>query len=242
MITNSRKLTNDLVIHQYRGKVSNIYILEDNKQKATFLVDCGMPSDAKLLIETLSSMPPLKYIVCTHFHVDHASGWIKLKKVFKNCEIWFHEKAKPFVMGNERIPFPSFGDFTAILIPCLKESGYFPGMGELLYGGLYGTPFKKGFPGNRVKFFTNEQPVLPNFKIIHTPGHRPDSVSFFDPLSGILISGDFLVVINGKVLINTFVASQKDQEDSIIKIKNIKDIKFICPGHGICRPFSTAEL
>jgi len=39
-------------------------------------------------------------------------------------------------------------------------------------------------------------------------------------------------VINGKVLINTFVASQKDQEDSIIKIKNIKDIKFIYPGHG----------
>lgn len=242
MIKNTQKLSNDLVIHQYQGKASNIYILEDNKQKATFLVDCGMPSDARSLIDTLSSMPPLKYIVCTHFHPDHASGWINLKKVFKDCEIWFHEKAKPFVRGHKRIPFPSLGDFTAILIPCLKESGYFPGIGDLLYGGLYGSPFKKGFPGNMVKFFTNEQPVLPGFKTIHTPGHRPESVSFIDPTSGILISGDFLVVINGKVIINTFVASQKDQEDSKIKIKKINGIKFIYPGHGVCRPFSVRDL
>ncbi len=242
MITNSRKLTKDLAIHRYQGQVSNIYILEDNQQKATFLVDCGMPSDASLLIDALSSMPPLKHIVCTHFHVDHVSGWLTLKKIFKDCKIWFHEKAKPGVRGHERIPFPAFVDLTAILIPCMKESGYFPGIGELLYGGLYGTPFKKGFPGNRINFFTTAQPVLPGFTIIHTPGHRPDSVSFFDPLSGILISGDFLVVINGRVIINTFVANQKDQEDSIKKIKNIKGIKFIYPGHGICRPFSIKEL
>lgn len=241
MITNTQKLTDDRVIHQVKGKAGNIYILADNNHKAAFLVDCGMPSDADNLVETLSTLPPLKSIVCTHFHVDHASGWIRLKKVFKDCEIMFHEKAKPFVMGQKRIPYPALTDYFEILRPCMKESGYFPGFGDLFRGGIYGTPFKKGFPLDRVTFFTNDQQVLPGFITIHTPGHRPDSVSFFDPNSGILISGDFLVVINGKVIVNTFVASQKDQEDSIKKIRKMEGIRLIYPGHGNCVPFSMNE-
>jgi glyoxylase-like metal-dependent hydrolase (beta-lactamase superfamily II) len=103
---------------------------------------------------------------------------------------------------------------------------------------LYGTPFKKGFPLDQLKYFTNEQPVLPGFKTIQTPGHRPDSASFFDRESGILISGDFLVVINGKLISNTFVASKEDQKDSIDKIKSLTGLRFIYPGHGKCVPFT----
>lgn len=242
MITDTQQLTSDRVIHQFMGKASNFYIIEDNRQRATFLIDCGMPSDTKALFDFLRHLPPLRRIVCTHFHVDHVSGWISLKKVFENCEIWFHEKARPFIMGYERIPCPAFNDFVEMILPCMKESGYFPRPGELFKGALYGTPFKRGFPGDRVKFFANEDQVLPGFATIQTPGHRPESVSFFDQDSGILVSGDFLVVVNGHVIKNTFVASRKDQEDSITKIKSIKGIRFIYPGHGICRPFSVNAL
>ena len=119
----------------------------------------------------------------------------------------------------------------------MKESGYFPGPGDLFMGGLYGTPFKKGFPLDRLKYFANEQPVLPGFKTIQTPGHRPDSVSFFDQESGILISGDFMVVINRKLTRNTFVESKEDQKDSIEKIKGLTGLRFVYPGHGVCVPF-----
>lgn len=238
MITHTQNLTGDRTIRQFMGKASNIYIVEDNSQKATFLVDCGMPSDKKSLVKMLRRLPPLKRVVCTHFHVDHISGWTYLKAIFKECEIWFHEKAKPFVMGDQRIPFPSFDDYKEIIIPCMRASGYFPGPGDVFIGGLYGTPFKKGFPLDRVTFFKSKEPVLPGFKTIPTPGHRPDSASFFDPESGILISGDFLVVINGKLISNTFVASKKDQKDSINKIKSLNGIKYIFPGHGVCVPFA----
>jgi len=238
MITHTQNLTGDRMIHQFMGKASNIYIIEDNRQKATFLVDCGMWSDKKSLVKMLRRLPPLKRVVCTHFHVDHISGWTYLKAIFKECEIWFHEKAKPFVMGGQRIPFPSYADFKEIIIPCIKASGYFPRPGDVFMGGVYGTPFKKGFPLDRVTFLKSEEPVLPGFKTIPTPGHRPDSASFFDPESGILISGDFLVVINGKLISNTFVASKKDQKDSINKIKSLNGIKYIFPGHGVCVPFA----
>jgi glyoxylase-like metal-dependent hydrolase (beta-lactamase superfamily II) len=237
MITHLRHLSGNRTIRQFVGNASNIYIIEDDCQNATFLVDCGMWSDKRSLIEALKPMPPLKRVVCTHFHVDHVSGWTYLKTIFKECDIWFHEKARPFVMGDQRVPFPSYADYKDIIIPCMRASGYFPGLGDVFMGGMYGTPFKKGFPLDRITFFKNEQQVLPGFKTIPTPGHRPDSASFFDQESGILVSGDFLVVINGKLVSNTFVSSKKDQKDSVNKIKRLNGLRHVFPGHGKCVPF-----
>lgn len=242
MITNSMHLSRDRVIHTFRGRVSNIYIIEDNRQKASYFVDCGMPSDAEVLTKALHRLPPLKRVVCTHFHVDHVSGWYILKQHHKGCEIWFHEKAKFIIMGNERIPYPSFNDIVTIFLPCMREAGYSPSIGDLFKGGLYGTPFKKGFPSDQVKYFSSEQSVLPGFRTIHTPGHRPDSVSFFDQDKGIFISGDFLLVINGELINNTFLASPEEQKASIDKIRRMDSIKHIFPGHGISLPFSKAYL
>lgn len=241
-ISNTLELSDDRVIHQYRGNASNIYILIDKIQNTACLIDCGMPSDAKDLINVLKFFPRLNQIVCTHFHVDHVSGWICLKKSLKSVEILFHETSRPFVTGHEAIPFPSFGDIKEILIPCMKEAGYFPGPNDILGGGLYGTPFKKGFPLDRLSFFATESSVLPGFDIIHTPGHRPDSVSFFDPKSGILICGDVLVVIKKRLKINTFVEDKMEQENTIRKIKQLKGLKYIFPGHGDCVPFAGGQI
>lgn len=120
----------------------------------------------------------------------------------------------------------------------MKEYGYFPSLIGIFQGAVYGTPFKKGFPGEEVIYFSNEDDVLPGFKTISTPGHTPDSVSFFDRESGILITGDFLLVINNKLLFNTYVSDKKDQEDSITRIKAMEGIKCVYPGHGNPQPFN----
>jgi glyoxylase-like metal-dependent hydrolase (beta-lactamase superfamily II) len=242
MIKKTVNLTDHRVIHQFRGTAGNIYIVEDRRKGVTCLVDCGMPSDAENLAASMQNFSPLKRIVCTHFHVDHVSGWICLKNRHTDCKIWFHEAARPFVAGDVRIPFPSFADIQEMLIPCMKEAGYFPGFFDLVNGGLYGTPFKKRFPLDHVIFFANEPSVMPGFKTIPTPGHTPDSVSFFDADSGILICGDLLMVIDGKLIINTFVASKKDQEASINKIKKLEGLKYIFPGHGDCVPFTGDQI
>ena len=242
MITNTQNLTDNRIIHKFNGRTSNIYIIVDNGQNISFLVDCGMPSDAKSLAKILCHMPPVKRIVCTHFHVDHVAAWIHLKTIFKDCSIWFHEAGKPSIMGVERISFPSLDDFRKVLIPCMREAGYFPSLTDLIKGGLYGTPFIKGFPLDRIKFFANDQEVLPGFMTLHTPGHRPESVSFFDQKSGILISGDFIIVINGEIANNTFLTNPEEQKTSINRIKRMKGLRFIFPGHGVCRSFSKRDF
>ena len=242
MITDTRHLTNDRIIHKFRGRASNVYILADNRLKMSFLVDCGMPSDVNALTKVLERMPPLERIVCTHFHVDHISGWIHLKRIFKDCCVWFHEKGKPVVTGRKRVVFPSFDNLIKVLIPCMREARYLPSLTDMLKGGLYGTPFSRGFPLDRVKFFADDQEVLPGFVTLHTPGHRPESTSFFDRGSGVMVTGDFIIVINGEIADNTFLTSETEQKASIDRIRRIKGINTIFPGHGVCRSFSPKDL
>ena len=141
MIMKSLPLKNGRTLHQYCGKASNQYILEDRGGGATFLIDCGMPSDAPGLQKILQSMPPLKRVVCTHYHVDHVSGWIQLKKHFPAVDLWLHTKAAPLVKGSKKIPLPGFRAWKEVLFPCMQESGYLPGWADIFGGGLYGTPF-----------------------------------------------------------------------------------------------------
>ncbi len=237
MIVRSIPLEKGRTLHQYRGSASNQYILEDHTRGFSFLVDCGMPSDTRGLLDALKGMPPLKHVVCTHFHVDHVSGWIQLKRYFSAAEIWFHEKAEPLVAGSEAIPLPGFKAWIEVLFPCMRESGYLPGLGDIFNGGLYGTPFKKGFPEERVRYLTQGDDVLPGFTPIHTPGHRPDHVAFFDPESGALISGDFIVVIKGRAAANSFLTSPADQKASLDKIRTMPGITSLWPGHGNVCPF-----
>ena len=229
MIRFTKQLAGGRTLHQFWGKTSNCYLLVDAGAKATCLVDCGMPSDIPTLLKVLKDLPPLKRVVCTHFHVDHISGWIELKKTCQKTQIWFHENARPLVSGQTTIPFPGPRAFKEILIPCMQAYGYRPNLRDAFQGALLGSPFKKGFPGERVRYFDEPEEVLPGFKTLHTPGHRPDETSFLDPESGVFLSGDFIVVLNGKIVPNTFVSSSKDQQASREQIEGLA-FRYPMPG------------
>ena len=241
MIRFQKELSTNRTLYQFWGKTSNCYLLVDPGADATYLIDCGMPSDTPSLLKVIKNLPPLKRVVCTHFHVDHISGWIELKKTCRKAEIWFHEKAGSLVSGQRTIPFPGSRAFKEILIPCIQEYGYRPNLRDAFQGALFGSPFKKGFPEDRVRYFADKAKVLPGFTTLHTPGHRPDESSFWDPESGIFISGDFIVVLDGKILPNTFVSSPDDQQASLEKIKQLGITGILCPGHGQCQTFNSHD-
>ena len=241
MIRFKRNLSAGRALYQFWGKTSNCYLLVDFNRNASYLIYCGMPSDASSLLHALKNLPRLKRVVCTHFHVDHISGWVALKKAYPGAEIWFHEKARSFVSGKKSIPFPGPRAFKEILIPCMQEYGYRPNLQDAFQGALFGSPLKKGFPEDRVRYFADKVTVLPGFTTLHTPGHRPDEASFLDPELGIFISGDFIVVLDGKILPNTFVSSPEAQRASLKKIQQYTAVKCICPGHGQVRSFSSQD-
>lgn len=242
MLTPIAQLNHHRFLHLYRGHASNIYVLVNTEAGDTCLVDCGMPSDAKGLIQTLSDLPPLRRVVCTHFHVDHIAAWPALKQHFRQCDIWFHESAEPYVEGRRAVPMPGIQDMREVLLPCMREYRYFPKPRDWFGNALIGTPFKKGFPEGRVRFFSTGQQILPGFLTIHTPGHLPHDVSFYNPESGHFIAGDFIIVLNNRIKPNTFVTDADQQRASLKRIKRLSGIQTICPGHGPCRPFSFNDL
>ncbi|HSW60318.1 MAG TPA: MBL fold metallo-hydrolase [bacterium] len=231
-------------VRQFKGTNSNIYLISYFDENRTVMVDCGLPWDAVHIIEFIkkNNLPPVEKVICTHFHVDHCSGWIELKEILKSPLIYFHVDATPFVTGTQTMDMPAFSDFKDIMIPVMKENQYMPELKEAIKTLYYGTTFKSRFPMERVSFFNSDDIVIPGFQTIHTPGHRPESVSFYDPSSGVFISGDFIIVMNGRIVVNTFVYDSEKQMESFEKVKKLEDLMYLLPGHGEIKHFNEKLL
>lgn len=232
MITQSWPLSPDCTLHRYRGRAANLYLLEDRGHRTTQLVDCGMPSDVPDLISCLKKLPELAAVFCTHFHIDHIAGWLELRKTYPRCPIRFHQAARPVVLGEKRLPSPSIRDIQNVLIPCMQESGYVPSLFDVVKGRLYGTPYQKGFPIENVQFYSTGDDLTSGFTCLHTPGHSPDSASFYHDIAKILICGDVFLSFKGIIVPNTYTV------DATAQIRTLRQIAFlgtdvlICPGHG----------
>ena len=70
-----------------------------------------------------------------------------------------------------------------------------------------------------------------SFAAIHTPGHTPGSICLWEKSNGILISGDTLF-IDGFGTTEDPRGSEADLIKSLKKIKNLRDIRILLPGHG----------
>ena len=70
-----------------------------------------------------------------------------------------------------------------------------------------------------------------NFKVIYTPGHSNDSISFYFPNEKVMFTGDFLFEGTiGRVDLPT--GSEKDMFYSLQLIKKYPEDILIYPGHG----------
>ncbi len=222
-------------IYQIKGKTSNIYAIYFSKENRTVLIDCGMPADTETITTFLKkrNIPLPEAVIATHFHVDHISGWVKLRKDVPEAKLYVHAEARPYVTGDKVYPQPRPSDFTDIMIPAMFDSAYIPTPAEIKRVLRKGTTFKIKFPMENIIFYTTQDNILPGFKIIHTPGHLYDSISIYHEKSALLITGDFIPVISGKALVNTYVISAKKQASSFEKIKKLIHVPVtILPGHG----------
>jgi glyoxylase-like metal-dependent hydrolase (beta-lactamase superfamily II) len=235
---------NKAEIRPFHGKHSNIYFVVYPESETTTLVDCGLPWDIPEVISYIKKegLPHVNKVVCTHFHVDHCAGWVELKKEFKSAFIYFHKKATSVVSGADRVYAPELHDFTEIMLPVMKEYKNIPTVKQMMSTLQLGTSVKSKFPMDRTVFFDSGEEVIDGFQTIHTPGHTSDSTSFYDPGSGIFISGDFVLNMNGKVKVNTFVYDETKQMESVEKVKKLDNLMYLLPGHGAPRDFNEKML
>ena len=203
------------------------------------LIDAGIPYSSTLIrtwAEKHFSAPPIA-IVLTHGHFDHVSAAGELADHW-NIPIYAHQLEAPYLTGEKEYPPPNTG-----------AGG---GMMSLL------SPLYPRGPVDlsaRLRLFENEDEtkVLPNWQIIHTPGHTPGHVSFFRGSDRTLLAGDAFCTTKPESFFDAAIAQPPELHgppayftsnwnDATLSIRRLSLLRprILVPGHG--KPLAGSEV
>ena len=101
--------------------------------------------------------------------------------------------------------------------------------------GADGLPCWLDFPGIEPDVFLEEAMIVPlgnlHFHVLHSPGHSPGSICFYEPLHHVLFSGDTL--FKGTYGNTSFPTSQPEfMPRSLNKLAQLPPETRVLPGHG----------
>ncbi len=152
-------------------RLSGVYC-ELLKGEKNLLVDCGAfydwPDVEQFCLSAGISLADVTAIIHTHNHADHAGADAEIMKRYPNIQIWAHSAGKAW-LEDKSIQLRE------------RPISYF----DFLMSGS--VPVARTFEDGEILTETG-YPV----QVIHTPGHSPDSVSFFLPEDSVLLMGDAL--------------------------------------------------
>jgi glyoxylase-like metal-dependent hydrolase (beta-lactamase superfamily II) len=85
--------------------------------------------------------------------------------------------------------------------------------------------------------------VMGGLHVISTPGHAPDHISFWQPERKLLITGDAMMRMFGRVRLPyaAFTVDMDEDKRSIAKLAGF-DAEIVCFGHGVPITRNAAEV
>lgn len=176
----------------------NVYFVGEPRPGSDWvLVDAGTSGSANRIRQQAEKLfgpnNPPKAIVLTHGHFDHVGALDGLLAEW-DVPIYAHPLEMPFLRGKSHYPPPD---------PAV-------GGGAMAYLSWLFPTHPYDF-GDRVKPFPEDGtiPEMPDWKVIHTPGHAPGHVSLFRSTDRVLIAGDAITTTNQNSAIA--VMTQKEE-------------------------------
>ena len=163
----------------------NVYFIGEPRPGGDWvLVDAGLQNSAATIRSEAERLfgpdNPPKAILLTHGHFDHVGALPDLLKDW-DAPVYTHPLELPFLQGKASYPPPD---------PAVG------GGGMALLSWLF--PTSSPSLGDRVRAYPSDctVPELPDWRVIHTPGHSPGHVSLFRPNDRALIAGDAFTMTN----------------------------------------------
>ena len=190
------------------GLLGTRYTLTTIGDGASVLIDApeGIVSEVKEFLRETDTR--LEAILLTHGHFDHIAGLGELEREFGPLDVYLDQRDEVFLTrGNEKIfSLPSFYGAKEYYTDKLS---LFSGKTKRLEGKLF------------------------SFSVIHTPGHTPGSVVYYDEKNSIAYTGDTIFQGGG---IGRTDMTYSSFSDEITSIRNnfsiLVDDVMIVPGHG----------
>lgn len=232
----------------YWPESANVYVFKDNDGISLFDVGCGNIMMVDRLWKALKilgwDMLPMKKVILSHIHPDHAGAMEMILSEFNPKEIIIHEKDLVYCQQPEKLHF-SFD------IPICEKRRI-----EAIEGSQMPGPDRAGErpPGddpkrfNLLGYFNSCKCSVCRFKptkllkegdfihignysfcVVHTPGHAPGHMSLYDSKKFLLLAGDII----GDV-VAWYSPSSGGATGYLKSIEKIEALKIdqILPSHG----------
>jgi hydroxyacylglutathione hydrolase len=197
------RIQNGVYWYKEKGLLdANTYVIKD---KITVLIDPGLENYLGLRLEEMQEdgidLKDIDLIAITHLHPDHCDATAVLKEI-SGAKVALHSSQREYLgIINEEVS---------------RSLGI--------------EAKTKKFD---VDFVFEERLSLGNteLKILHTPGHSPESVCFYARDKKILICGD--LVFDKSVGRTDLPFGNKEELKSSINTVSALDTELLLPGHGV---------
>ncbi|MEM7332320.1 MAG: MBL fold metallo-hydrolase [Chloroflexota bacterium] len=210
-------------IYWINGGSSNLYLAVE--EEGLTLFDCGVANRAVLVFEIMAQLGyqphDLKQVVVTHADPDHVGSLASIQKQ-SGCKVFAgQETAKFLKQGVMPKHLPSLFQWLAEQFVSIEVVDM-----------------------NAVNLVADGDnlPILGGLRVIATPGHTPDHLAYFSPVTGILFCGDAVHTRRGPIRPSSDFISHNPKQVilSARKLLNLSPAVF-ASGHGTPSTTHTSE-
>ena len=215
------------------------------------VVDPGSAGSAEAVIAFIGGMPgremaDVKWIVATHFHIDHIGG---IGRLLRRCpgdaKVMLHRRVRDYLGG--KTPLPLLKNWRAAFFPTAARCfRYVRRPSHLWVESLAGIPlpgfgnrFRPPFDEERIRYLGGEGRVrygigFGGWEAIETPGHTEDSLCLYHQERRELICGDLILNLetDGAGRLNRFCENRAQSEESFRLLCETTRPRAVFPGHG----------
>lgn len=191
------------------------------------LIDPGPARSIDALAAELSqggfSLDDLQRIVLTHAHPEHGGGTAELLRR-RRVKVYAHPEDIPALEGRGRAP---------------RGKGLEGWLKSLLE--RFG-PRREPIP--TVVPASPREPIrgLPQWQVLHLPGHTPGSLGLYDPAHGVVLCGDALTNRGALRVADGLASDPAAAADSLKRLSEL-DVDILCCGRGpVLRPRAWQQL
>ncbi len=206
-------------ITQITVGISNCYLIEGNDGLS--LIDAGGPNNAERIVKCINQagydLHSLKRILITHAHSDHYGSLTELQQR-TGAEVWAHELDALVIEGHQVQDSVSQEGFNVI---------------DRFLFNIGASDVPSCTVHRKLKSVEAIPEVLEGLEVVHLPGHTVGQIGFWLPRESLLIGGDVMMNIMGRLTqpFKAFTPNPVESRKSIVKASKLQ-LETLALGHG----------
>ncbi len=207
-----------------RYSIANTYLINDER---VVIVDPGSIANARLALQYLQqylhrSPADIDLVVLTHLHPDHTAGVEPLRQAC-GAPIAALAAARQFaqVQAQTNNVIPGVTQFARQILP-----------GTFHHLDIFPPQYEQ-----QIKLIdlwledVDGLPHHPDWRVIASPGHTPESLCLYNPFTYELLCGDTVTTLEGGASLVRNGTNPRQLEETLHMLRSLQ-IYYLYPGHG----------